>query len=275
MVSDWAPGPAWLFCPADRPDRYRKALVAADVVILDLEDAVARTGKEAARRALAGLLENGEVDFERTIARVNATETLDHELDLRSLRGHSDLRLMVAKASDPRALDAIDHELLALIETPAGLIQASQLASHSNVLGLMWGADDLVAGLGGTASRHGDGTYRDVAMHARSTVLVAAKAFGRLAVDGVHMNISDSVGLSDACVDAAAVGFDATAAIHPAQVEVIRRAYAPTAEEVDRAERLLAATRDAGGVAVFEGRMVDGPIYRQAQRIMSRRGCAR
>jgi len=132
----------------------------------------------------------------------------------------------------------------------------------------MWGADDLVAGLGGTASRHDDGRYRDVARYARSRVLIAAKAHGRLALDAVHMDIADTAGLAAECADAVAVGFDATVAIHPSQVPVIRAAYSPTTERVQWARRLLAHVGNDRGVTTFEGRMVDGPIFRQAERVL-------
>jgi citrate lyase subunit beta/citryl-CoA lyase len=132
----------------------------------------------------------------------------------------------------------------------------------------MWGADDLIAGLGGTGSRRPDGSYRDVARYARSRALVAAKASGRLALDAVHMDIEDLDGLAAECEDAAAVGFDATVAIHPSQVEAIRTSYSPAAELLGWAQRLLAHVGEGRGVTTFEGRMVVGPIYQQAERIL-------
>ena len=136
----------------------------------------------------------------------------------------------------------------------------------------MWGADDLVAGLGGTASRRDDGSYRDVARYARSRTLVAAKAHGRIALDAVHMDIADLDGLRAECEDAVAVGFDATVAIHPSQVPVIRETYQPDPDRVRWAQRLLAAVGDERGVTTFEGQMVDGPIFRQAERIVALHG---
>lgn len=267
-MTDWFPGPAWLFCPSDRPDRYPKALARADLVILDLEDAVAPANRPAAREALRQLSSDGVLVQDRTLVRINGTQSSDHLLDLAVLAELGLPRVMLAKSEDPVGLAAIEHEVVLLVETPRGVERVSQLAEQHHVRGVMWGADDLVAGLGGTTSRHADGRYRDVARFARSRTLIAAKAAGRLAIDAVHMDIADTAGLAAECEDAVASGFDATAAIHPSQVPVIRAAYAPSAEQVDWATRLLAHVGDDRGVTTFQGRMVDGPVYSQAERVL-------
>jgi citrate lyase subunit beta/citryl-CoA lyase len=265
----WRPGPAWLFCPADRPDRWGKALDVADVVIIDLEDAVAPERKPAARKALR----HAQFDWDRIVLRVNAANTPEHAEDQALLADVSCRRVMLAKTEDPASVAALaDYQVVVLVESPLGIEQVGDLVQASNVIGAMWGADDLVAGLGGTSSRLDDGTYRDIARHARARTLMAAKAHGRMAIDAVHMDIADTEGLRAECEDAVAIGFDATVAIHPKQVPVIRAAYAPTPELVAWAQRLLAAVGDDRGVTTFEGRMVDGPIYRQAERIVHLRG---
>jgi len=269
-MTDWFPGPAWLFCPATRPDRYRKALDRADVVILDLEDAVAADQKTIARDYLLGLAQAGSLDLDRTVVRVNASGSSDHPHDLEAVAASRIRRVMLAKAEHRHDIAAIDAEVIALIETPRGVERAGALAEPSNVVGVMWGADDLVACMGGTSSRHQEGTYRDAARYARSRTLIAAKACGRLALDGVHMDIADHSGLRSECLDAAAVGFDGTVAIHPSQVPVIRAAYAPGDPELDWARRLLESVDSSRGVSTFEGRMVDGPVFRQAERILQR-----
>lgn len=267
-MTDWFPGPAWLFCPADRPDRYGKALSRADLVIVDLEDAVAPANRSAARDALRQLARDGVLDPGRTVVRINGTQSGDHQLDLALLAEIGLLRVMLAKSEDPVQLAAIEHEVVLLVETPRGVERLTELAAQDNVIGVMWGADDLVAGLGGTTSRQPDGRYRDVARFARSKTLLTAKAAGHLAIDAVHMDIPDTAGLAAECEDAVASGFDATAAIHPSQVPVIRTAYAPSPEQVDWATRLLAQVGDDRGVTTFEGRMVDGPVYTQAERVL-------
>lgn len=166
-VPEWTPGPAWLFCPADRPDRYPKALAVADVVIVDLEDAVAPSARHSAREALRGLAADGVLDFERTVVRVNAAGTADHAIDVALTQETGIRRVMLAKAERPADVTALPHDVVVLLETPPGIGHAGALAAADNVVAAMWGADDLVAGLGGTSSRHSDGRYRDVGRYAR------------------------------------------------------------------------------------------------------------
>ncbi len=265
-------GPALLFCPADRDDRYAKALAAADTVIMDLEDAVAPDDKPAARAKVAA----SALDPERTIVRVNPASTPDHALDLDALGGTAYRVVMLAKAESAADLDALHAaglQVLALCETARGVVHAEEIAAHPAVIGLMWGAEDLVASMAGRSSRFTAGAhaggYRDVARHARSRVLLAAKAFGKAAIDSVHLDIADVEGLRAEVLDAAASGFDATACIHPSQVAVIREGYAATPAERNWAERVLAEAAHRTGVFRFEGRMVDEPVLRQARAILA------
>ena len=262
-------GPALLFCPADRPERYAKALERADAVILDLEDAVAPEAKAAARTAMI----DQPLDAARVIVRVNAPDTAAFADDLAALAETEYHRVMVAKAEDPEALEALaGYEVVALCETARGVLAAESLAAHPTVVALMWGAEDLVASLGGTSSRTADGRYRDVARHARSRVLLAAGAHGRAAIDSVYLDIAGLEGLMAEAVDAAASGFAATACIHPSQVATIREAYAPTAAAVAAAQALLAVAANKPGVFAYEGRMVDGPVLRHAEAVLRRAG---
>lgn len=268
--STWKmPGPAWLFCPADRPERFAKAAAAADVVILDLEDGVAPADKAAARAALVST----PLDPERTVVRVNAAGTDEHALDLTALADTRYRRLMLPKAESAEQItDLAEFDVVALVESPRGALAVAEVARARNAIGVMWGAEDLVAGLGGTSSRHPDGTYRDVAAHVRSGTLLAAKAAGALALDSVYLNIRDLDGLRAESEDAVASGFDIKVAIHPTQVEVIRNAYAPSEEEISWAERVLAEVPHHRGVFAFEGRMVDGPVLLHAEQLLRRAG---
>ncbi|TQS45961.1 HpcH/HpaI aldolase/citrate lyase family protein [Cryptosporangium phraense] len=260
------PGPAWLFCPADRPDRYAKAAAAADVVILDLEDAVAPADKDAARRALR----DTTLDPERTVVRINSGDPAD---DLRALHATPYRRVMLPKAETTAEVLALrPYDVIVLLESARGVLAADDLAAAENTVGVMWGPEDLVASLGGNASRRPDGTFRDVARHARVTSLLVAKAHGRFALDTVHLDIADVDGLRAEAEDAVASGFDGTVAIHPSQVAVIRAAYTPPAEEVDWARRVLDAARGERGVFRFEGRMVDSPVLRHAEALLRRAG---
>jgi citrate lyase subunit beta/citryl-CoA lyase len=133
----------------------------------------------------------------------------------------------------------------------------------------MWGAEDLVASLGGRSSRHDDATYRDFARFARSQVLLSARAHDRVAIDAIHLDIADVEGLRGEARDAAASGFSATACIHPSQVDVVRSAYRPTEDEVAWASAVLRAATNERGVFRYEGRMIDAPLLRHAEQIVS------
>ncbi|GGM00092.1 HpcH/HpaI aldolase/citrate lyase family protein [Nakamurella endophytica] len=267
--SGWpgVPGPALLFCPADRPDRYGKALAAADGVILDLEDAVAPDRKDAARRALV----EHPVDPERTVVRVNPAGTADHRADLAALAATAYRTVLLAKAESPGDLTGLaGHRVVALCETPRGVSAAAELARAQPVVGLMWGSEDLVAGTGGTASRFPDGTLRDLARWARVQVLLAAAAEGKAAVDTVHLDVADEAGLAREAEDAFASGFAVKACIHPRQVPTVRTAARPSAERAAWARRVLDAV--SGGVALVDGVMVDEPLLRQARTVLARAG---
>lgn len=173
---------------------------------------------------------------------------------------------MLAKTESAAQLDALAAwDVVALCETALGVVHAAEIAAHRAVVGMMWGAEDLIAGMHGRTSRLADGSYRDVARHARASVLLAARSFGRTAIDAVHIDIGDLDGLHGEARDAAASGFQATACIHPSQVDVIRRAYAPTPDERAWAARVLDEAARQPGVFRFEGRMIDEPILRQAR----------
>jgi citrate lyase subunit beta/citryl-CoA lyase len=271
-------GPALLFCPADRPERYQKAATRADAVILDLEDAVAPADKQRARGAiLAQVGATGDVpelDPSRTIIRVNPAGTEEFEKDLHSL-AHTPYRtVMLAKAESAEQLKALEaYQVIALCETALGILNAPAIAAAPNVAALMWGAEDLLATLGGTSSRGDDGGYRAVALHARSSVLLAARAFGKEAVDAVYVNIPDLTGLAAEAADAVASGFGSKACIHPSQAAVVRGAYAPSEADVAAASALLQAARTTGsGVFQHEGKMIDGPILKHAEAIIRRAG---
>ncbi|MFY2860173.1 HpcH/HpaI aldolase/citrate lyase family protein [Mycobacterium sp. THU-M104] len=264
-----AAGPAWLFCPADRPERFTKAAAAADVVILDLEDGVAQGDKAAARKALR----DNPLDPARTVVRINAVGTDEHALDLDALADTAYGTVMLSKTESAAQVTALaPRDVVALIETPCGAVFAAEIAAADGTVAMMWGAEDLVAALGGSSSRRADGGYRDFARHVRSTTLLAASAFDRIALDAVHLNIGDLDGLRAEADDAVAVGFGGTVCIHPTQVAVVREAYRPSEDKVDWARRVLAAAKSERGVFAFEGQMVDSPVLKHAQMLLRRAG---
>ena len=259
------PGPALLFCPADRPDRYQKAVDAADVVVLDLEDAVPVAGKAAAREALV----TTPMDPERVIVRLNSVTSAEHAADLEALRATAYRRVMLPKTENAQQLATIaDLHVVALCETPLGVLNAPEIAAAPNTIALMWGAEDLIAAIGGRTSRFPNGHYRDVALHARSSVLLAAAAYGKPAIDSVYVAIDDLDGLRAEAEDAAACGFTLKACIHPRQVPVVRQAFQPDEAQVRWARRVLEAASD-GGVKSVDGQMIDAPLVRQAEAVLA------
>src|SRR5699024_10935838 len=280
VTAGWTPpGPAMLFCPADRPERYGKAAERADVVIVDLEDAVAPENRTVARDALRA----SELDPARTIVRVNPADSADHAADLEALAATGYRCVMLAKTESAAQVtdlySSTGAEVLALVETPLGVVRAPEIASAPGCDGLMWGAEDLLAAMGGSTSRFAEseaggarfaGQYRDVPRHARARVALAAAAFGRWAVDSVHLDIADEAGQRAEALDAVARGFVATACIPPSQVATVRQAYAPDDDEVAWARRVLDAARGNQGVFQLDGRMIGGPVFRQAEATLRR-----
>ena len=232
-------GPAWLFCPADRPERYAKAAAAADVVILDLEDGCAAADRPAARKR------SGRRPA-RPGANGGARQPVRHRrpaLDLEALENTPYDTVMLPKCEAVEHVSALAPlNVIVLVESPLGALAVTETVQVDNAIAVMWGAEDLFAVLGGTANRYPDGSYREVARHVRSQSLLAAKAYGRLALDSVYLDIKNLDGLRDEVDDAVAVGFDAKVAIHPSQVPVIRAGYAPSADQVE-----VGATRSRGG----------------------------
>ncbi|GAA3700664.1 CoA ester lyase [Zhihengliuella alba] len=265
-------GPAILFCPADRPERYPKAAARADAVILDLEDAVLPGDRADARWAL---LANPQ-DPARTVVRVNPAGTEDFALDLACLAETDYRYVMLAKSEGPEQVRALaDYRVIALCETALGVVNAPAIAAEPNVVALMWGAEDLIASLGGTASRHdaatGLGAYRSVPAQARAQVRLAAGAHGKAAIDSVYLDLQDTVGLAAEVGDAVAQGFSATACLHPAQAEVIRAGYRPTADQIAWARGVLDEAERQTGAFRYQGLMVDEVVLKKA-RLLAARG---
>ena len=258
----------WLYVPGDRPPIVAKALAAgADVVVVDLEDAVAPDRKVYARAATAELLSEPQLNVH---VRVNALDTPWAADDLRTLAplpGMSGLRLpKVTSAEEVVAVaeKARDLPLYALLETALGIERAFSIAAaHSSVHGIALGEADLRADLG----------VRDDAGldWSRSRVIVAARAAGLAPPpQSVHPDIRDLEGLAASCAHGRALGFLGRAAIHPRQLPVIESAFLPTNEEIEQAETIVkAAMREEGAQALPDGRFIDAAVVTAAQRTLT------
>ncbi|MEH0527060.1 CoA ester lyase [Streptomyces stelliscabiei] len=264
----------WLYVPGDRPEVVTKALASgADVVIVDLEDAVAPDRKAYARAATADLL--SAPPPVPVHVRVNALHTPDAEQDLKALSplpGLSALRL--PKVTSPAEVAAVAEgtahaeggaiPLYALLESALGVERAYDIATaHPALRGIALGEADLRADLA---------VHHDRALDwPRSRVVLAARAAGLPSpAQSIHPDIKDLEGLAVSCAHGRALGFLGRAAIHPRQLPVIERAYAPTPQEVESAEETLrAATTTPGAQALPDGRFVDPAVVAAAQRTLT------
>jgi len=269
---------ALLFTPGSRLDRLPKAVVSgADGVIVDLEDSVGVADKDRVRTEVAAYFkQHGRVPAGRSFTsaiRIN---------NLRSPHGLADLDVLNAMAVRPDAVMLSKVEsaaevqlaarklpesvrLICLIETVQGVRRCASIAEASpRVAALAFGGLDLSAETGG------EPTW-DALLWPRTMVVHACAAAGLLALDQPWIDFADSAGLEEECVQTRALGFVGKLAIHPNQIDIIRRAYQPTEAQVARAREIVAAYEAArGNVANVDGQMIDVPIYRSAQRVLAR-----
>jgi citrate lyase subunit beta/citryl-CoA lyase len=256
----------WLFVPGDRPDRFPKAAAAgADVVVLDLEDAVAPDARDAARAEVAAWLGSAQ---RLCAVRVNA-DAPSLDADLHALAAAGPVLVMLPKAEDPRAVAAVADRLaagscvVALVETARGVLGAAAVAAVPGVARLAFGSFDLAAELGV------DPDHGPAMATARGALVLASAAAGLPApVDGVTGAVGDERRLDDDVARARALGFGGKLCIHPAQVAPVASAFTPSAEELAWAGQVLAGA-GSNGVAVVDGRMVDRPVVERARRLLA------
>jgi citrate lyase subunit beta / citryl-CoA lyase len=263
---------AWLFCPGDRPERYERALASADVVIIDLEDAVAPGAKSFARETLVAAA--ARLDPSRIIVRVNAPATADGEQDVDALRATHLRTLMVPKVVGPAQLEAIsDFDLIALCESAQGILAAPRIARASNCIAVTWGGQDLAVDLGASGTRNPSGQMLPIASHARTAVRYAAAAAGIPAIDTVWIDIDDLAGLAAEARAAADQGFAGKMVIHPRHVAPVKEAFLPTAGQIAAATSIVEASEgSAAGAVASGGQMLDRPVVEQARLILRRAG---
>ena len=278
-----------LFVPGDRPERFAKAVASgADAVIFDLEDAVFPERRAAARLEIARYL----ADAERQVplwVRINAVTTDDALLDLAAVMDGRPDGIMLPKARDGADVERASHwleslearaglgkgsvGLIPLITESAGAVlnAASFTRLPGRVRGLTWGAEDLAADIGALGNRLPDGEFEFTYAYARSMCLLAAAAAGVAAFDTVDTEIRDGAAVERRARDSRRQGFAGKLAIHPAQVAPIHAAFRPSAAEVEWAGRVLAAfsASPGAGAVSLDGRMLDRPHIRQAERILA------
>ena len=257
-----------LFVPGDRPERFDKAAAAgADLVVVDLEDAVPSAHKTDARNHAATWLSETPPGVLHAV-RINASDTGEYADDVAALAGLPCL-VMVPKAEDPDALREVarllgpDAGLLALVETATGILRAPGIAAVDAVQRLVFGSFDLAAQLGVSPDD------REALQSARSALVLASAAAGLPApVDGVTGDVTDDGRVADDVAYAVRLGFGGKLCIHPRQVAPARAGFRPSAEDVSWARTVVAAVGE-GGVALVDGRMVDKPVVDRARRILA------
>jgi (3S)-malyl-CoA thioesterase len=249
-----------LYIPAANDRAMEKArTLAVDAIIFDLEDAVAPDEKPAARRLLKQALQT-DYGARARIVRINGMDTAWGEDDARDFAGEADA-VLIPKVGCPADLDRVatlvpQAPLWAMMETPAGMLNAAAIAAHPRLAGMVMGTNDLAKDLG---SR-----FRPDRLPMQAGLglcLLAARAHGRVIVDGVYNAFKDDDGLRAECEQGRDMGFDGKTLIHPAQVAIANAAFAPTGEEIALARRQIdafdAARAQGRGVAVVDGRIVE------------------
>ena len=250
-----------LYIPASRERALEKAReLAADAIIFDLEDAVAPEEKVRAREVLSAAL-GAEYGGRARIVRVNGLATEWVEGDLAAFGTHPGVdAVLLPKVNGPADLDAVAGKvkapLWAMLETAKGCLNAGAIAAHGRLEGMVMGTNDLMKELG--ARFRPD---RMPLMAGLGACVLAARAEGKVIVDGVFNAFKDEAGLRTECEQGRDMGFDGKTLIHPAQLEIANEVFAPSEEEVALARRMIAAYAEARargeGVAVVDGKIVE------------------
>ncbi len=268
-----------LFVPGDRRDRMAKAaMLDADALILDLEDSVTLAAKAAARAAVATFL--AEPRRQLLFVRINPLDSSLADDDLAAILPANPDGIVLPKAEGGASLATLDAQLSGdmlilpiATETPAAVFALGSYGGVTKRLcGLTWGAEDLPAAIGASTSRESDGSYTAPYQLARSLTLFGAHAAGVAAIETVYPDFRDLDGLAAYAARGRRDGFTGMMAIHPSQVPVINAAFAPSAEEIARAEAivdLFAAHPDAGALSL-DGKMIDAPHLKAAKAILAR-----
>ena len=262
--------PAVLFCPANRPSAIEKARTSgADMVILDLEDAVPMEDKPAARDAA---LEAVKDEWEMPVGlRVNGVGHGCHVADLAAASASGADFIVLPLVSDGEIVAAAaskcDQPVAAMVETALGVTNIGEIADAAAML--IVGANDLAADL-----RLPAGVDREGMMYALERTVIAARARGIAAYDGVHNRIDDPEGLEKATRHGHRLGFDGKTVIHPSHIAPVQAIFAPSDEDIERARAILAHAENRGGAINFEGEMVEAMHIASAKRLLERAGVA-
>ena len=280
---------SWLFAPGDSERKMEKATAGtADIVLLDLEDAVAEGEKPKARSMVAAFLTANARERQRLWVRINPIQGPHGLADLVAIVGSRPGGIMLPKSRGRADAELLDHYLTALeaaagtecgttqvivlvTETADAMFTTGSYAGAARVVALTWGAEDLADALGASANRDEDGSYGFTYQLARSLCLVGATAAGVSAIETIHGDFRDEAGLRKRATEVRRAGFRGMLAIHPAQVDVINEAFTPGTEELARAQEIvdLFAANPGVGAIGHKGAMLDRPHLARAQALLA------
>ena len=287
-ITERAGARSWLFAPGDSERKMEKASGGpADAVIFDLEDAVAEAAKPKARHQTAAFLAAQASDRSRFFVRINPLQGPHALMDLTAVMPSRPGGIMLPKSRGRADVECLHHYLSALevaagieqgttrvialvTETAASMFTTGTYAGAPRLAALTWGAEDLADAVGAADNRNADGSYGFTFEMARSFCLLGAAAAGVAAVETIHGDFRDEVGLRQRARDARRAGFRGMLAIHPAQVEVINEAFTPSAEELRQAREIvdLFANSPGAGVIGHRGEMLDRPHLARAKAVL-------
>ncbi|RBI84096.1 CoA ester lyase [Rhodosalinus halophilus] len=265
-----------LYIPGSKERALEKARgLPVDAIIFDLEDAVAPDTKQEARETLRKELDAGGYGKKARLVRVNGLDTEWGAADITAMQGADFDGLLLPKVSGPGDLDRAaelmgdDTPLWAMMETPRGILNAPAIAAHPRLAGFVAGTNDLAKELG--CAMRAD---RLPMLYALEAMLMAARAEGKVSVDGVFNHFRDEDGLRAECEQGRDLGFDGKTLIHPAQVATANAIFAPAAEDIELARRQIEAFDEAQargeGVAVVDGRIVENLHVETARRTLAK-----
>ena len=279
------------FVPGGNDKMLNKALgLAADSLILDLEDSVTPDRKVAAREEVCEWLADTDFKQQEKLVRINPMDSQWGREDLEAVLQHRPDGIVLPKVLDLKAVHAVDQLIinqeklagrdysdikLLLIgtEMAAAVFNLSEMVRHERVNGVTWGAEDLSVSLGARAKRDDSGNYLEVFSFVRSMCLLSAVAAEVQPIDAVYVDIKNTEGLRQECKAAADMGFTGKLTIHPDQIDIVNEAFTPGADEVEAAAALVAAFAEheaQGRMAFkFEGAMVDVPHLKRAQQVLA------
>jgi citrate lyase subunit beta / citryl-CoA lyase len=270
-----------LFVPGSNPRALEKArALPADGLIFDLEDAVAPMAKEEARTAVMAALAAGGYGGRELVLRVNALDTPWGHADLAAAATMPIDAVLLPKVENADRvrlaavlLDALgappERAVWCMLETPLGILDARPIAAASpRLAALVLGTSDLTKDLHAAHTRD-----RQPLLTALQLALLAARAYGLAALDGVHLDLSDDKGFTLACRQGRELGFDGKTLIHPKQIETANTAFAPSAEEVAWSRRIIAAyaeaERSGKGVVLVDGKLIENLHIDNARRVVA------